>query len=182
MKCWLFKSEKLKGKSTNLGHHSTPFLSPSLAFGFRFLFRSLLLFGTLIHFFILCQLSEMSVESFKMKLKHHENHPNLVTKRRKKNVEPKKTNIYDKENERKKMRTKESHRLLFIAFFWLLSSMLRFFYDDSDDMRMDFVCFMDSLELVWNWALLTFWNKARHINMCCHLLNLKLLSRNFNTN
>lgn len=57
-----------------------------------------------------------------------------------------------------------------------------FFYDDSDDMRMDFVCFMDSPEPVWNSALLTFWNKARHINMCCHLLNLKLLSRNFNTN
>lgn len=82
----------------------------------------------------------------------------------------------------KKMRTKESHRLLFIAFFWLLSSLLRFFYDDSDDMRMDFVCFMDSPEPIWNSALLTFWNKARHINMCCHLLNLKLLSRNFNTN
>lgn len=68
------------------------------------------------------------------------------------------------ENERKKANERKPP-FTFYCILSLLSSLLSllvfvsFFYDDSDDMRMDFVCFMDSPKPVSNSVWFTFETK-----------------------
>lgn len=140
MKCWLFKSEKLKGKSTNLGHHSTPFLSPSLAFGFLFSISFVVRHAHSLFHSLSIEWNVGGKFQNEIETSWESPKPSNQTPKEKRGTKKK---IYDKENERKKMRTKESHRLLFIAFFWLLSSLLRFFFM--------------MIVMIWEWILFVLW-------------------------